>query len=69
MHRHLGAEGLAWAGIHLQRIGALMGGPIAARAEVTDRLGPCLDKYDKWGHDISRVVMPESFVAGRGPSR
>ena len=27
MRRHLGADGLAWATPHLERLGALMGGP------------------------------------------
>ena len=33
MRRYLGAEGLAWATPHLERLGALMGGPVAERAE------------------------------------
>jgi alkylation response protein AidB-like acyl-CoA dehydrogenase len=61
MRRHLGDAGLAWAEPHLDRVGALMGGPIARRAEVTDKNPPRLEKYDRWGHDISRVVMPPSF--------
>ena len=32
-----GAEDLAWAEPHLDRVGALMGGPIAERAELTDK--------------------------------
>ncbi|MEX2659727.1 MAG: acyl-CoA dehydrogenase family protein [Acidimicrobiales bacterium] len=65
MRRHLGEDGLAWAEPHLDRIGALMGGPIAERAEVTDKNPPRLEKYDRWGHDISRVVMPPSFEASK----
>ncbi len=65
MRRHLGDEGLAWAEPHLDRVGALMGGPIAERAEVTDKNPPRLEKYDRWGHDISRVVMPPTFEASR----
>jgi acyl-CoA dehydrogenase len=42
-----------------------MGGPIAAYAEETDRNPPRLEKYDKWGRDISEVVMPPSFHAAR----
>lgn len=61
LRRRLGEEGLAWAEPHLDRIGALMGGPIAERAELTDKNPPRLEKYDRWGHDISRVVMPPSF--------
>jgi alkylation response protein AidB-like acyl-CoA dehydrogenase len=60
MRRHLG-EGLSWAEPHLDRVGELMGGSVAERAERTDKDPPRLEKYDRWGHDISRVVMPPSF--------
>ena len=65
LRRHLGADGLAWATPRLEQLGALMGGPIAARAEETDRHGPRLEKYDRWGRDISEVVMPPTFEASR----
>ncbi len=44
----------------LEEIGALMGGPVSARADLTDRNPPYLVKYDRWGHDVSEVVLPES---------
>ena len=62
---HLTPQGLAWAEPHLDRVGALMGGSIAERAEETDRNPPHLERYDRWGHDISRVVMPASFEASK----
>ncbi|NDU76646.1 DNA alkylation response protein [Actinomadura sp. DSM 109109] len=64
MRRHLG-DGLGWAEPRLREMGALMGGPIAERAEETDRNPPRLEKYDRWGRDISEVVMPPSFEAAR----
>ncbi|MEV3923288.1 acyl-CoA dehydrogenase family protein [Actinomadura coerulea] len=64
MRRHLG-EGFGWAEPRLRDMGALMGGPIAERAEETDRDPPRLEKYDRWGRDISEVVMPPSFEAAR----
>ncbi|MGW2309990.1 acyl-CoA dehydrogenase family protein [Actinomadura luteofluorescens] len=64
MRRHLG-EGFGWAEPRLREMGALMGGPIAERAEETDRNPPRLEKYDRWGRDISQVVMPPSFEAAR----
>ncbi|WP_327091422.1 acyl-CoA dehydrogenase family protein [Nonomuraea sp. NBC_01738] len=64
MRRHLG-EGYAWAEPHLERLGALMGGLVAECAEETDRNPPRLEKYDRWGRDISQVVMPPSFHAAR----
>ena len=65
MRRHLGHDGLVWATPHLERVGALMGGPVAERAEQTDRNPPWLEKYDRWGRDVSRVVMPASFEESR----
>jgi acyl-CoA dehydrogenase len=65
MQRQLSPEALAWAEPHLERAGALIGGPVAARAEVTDRNPPRLEKYDRWGRDISLVVMPETFEASK----
>ncbi|TMR96197.1 acyl-CoA dehydrogenase family protein [Nonomuraea basaltis] len=64
MRRHLG-DGFAWAEPHLDRLGALMGGLVAECAEETDRNPPRLEKYDKWGRDVSEVVMPPSFQTAR----
>ncbi|MGW0805304.1 acyl-CoA dehydrogenase family protein [Nonomuraea sp. NPDC002799] len=64
MRRYLG-DGFAWAEPHLDRLGALMGGLVAECAEETDRNPPRLEKYDKWGRDVSQVVMPPSFQAAR----
>ncbi|OBA57663.1 DNA alkylation response protein [Mycobacterium sp. 1100029.7] len=50
---------------HLTRIGELMGGPVARWAEETDRNPPRLERYDRWGHDVSTVVMPESFTQSK----
>ena len=60
-----GPTGLAWAAPRLEQLGALMGGPIAERAEETDRNPPRLEKYDRWGRDVSEVVMPATFEASR----
>lgn len=64
MRRHLG-DGYTWAEPHLDRLGALTGGLIAACAEQTDANPPQLEKYDKWGRDVSQVVMPPSFHTAR----
>ncbi|MGH3562525.1 MAG: acyl-CoA dehydrogenase family protein, partial [Mycobacterium sp.] len=56
---------LAFAEPHLTRMGELMGGPVARWAEETDRNPPRLERYDRWGHDISRVVMPTSFTESK----
>ncbi len=65
MRYHLSAEDLAWADPHLERMGAVMGGPVSERAEITDKHPPRLERYDRWGHDISEVVLPPSFLASR----
>src|SRR5262245_26721741 len=57
---HMTLGDFAWAEPHLERWGALMGGPVSERAEDTDRNPPRLVKYDRWGHDVSEVVIPES---------
>src|SRR3954447_26909157 len=64
MRRHLG-DGFGWAEPRLRQLGALMGGPVNAWAEETDRNPPRLEKYDRWGRDVSEVVMPASFEASR----
>jgi alkylation response protein AidB-like acyl-CoA dehydrogenase len=61
MAYYLQPEELAVAERHLTRIGELMGGPVARWAEETDRNPPRLQRYDRWGHDVSQVVMPASF--------
>jgi alkylation response protein AidB-like acyl-CoA dehydrogenase len=50
---------------HLDAMGDLMGGPVARWAEETDRNPPRLERYDRWGHDVSRVVMPASFTQAK----
>ncbi|MBO0882016.1 MAG: acyl-CoA dehydrogenase family protein [Mycobacterium sp.] len=65
MAYYLNPEGLALAESHLTRIGELMGGPVARWAEQTDRNPPRLERYDRWGHDISRVVQPTSFTESK----
>ena len=62
MAYYLQPDELAIAEPHLTRIGELMGGPVARWAEETDRNPPRLERYDRWGHDVSRVVPPASFT-------
>src|SRR5579884_1670475 len=65
MSYYLQPDELAFAEPHLIRIGELMGGPVARWAEETDRNPPRLERYDRWGHDISRVVQPPSFTESK----
>jgi acyl-CoA dehydrogenase len=65
MAYYLQPDELALAERHLSRIGELMGGPVARWAEETDREPPRLQRYDRWGHDVSQVVMPASFTQSK----
>lgn len=65
MAYYLKPDELTLAERHLTRIGELMGGPVARWAEETDRNPPRLQRYDRWGHDISEVVMPTSFTESK----
>jgi acyl-CoA dehydrogenase len=65
MAYYLQPDELALAERHLTRIGELMGGPVARWADETDRNPPRLERYDRWGHDISQVVMPASFTQSK----
>jgi alkylation response protein AidB-like acyl-CoA dehydrogenase len=63
MRYYLTQEEYDWALPHLQKLGGLMGGPIAERAEITDKNPPRLVKFDRWGHDVSEVIIAESAQA------
>jgi alkylation response protein AidB-like acyl-CoA dehydrogenase len=65
MAYYLQPDELALAERHLPHIGELMGGPVARWAEETDREPPRLERYDRWGHDVSQVVMPASFTQSK----
>lgn len=53
----------AYAERELQKFGALCAGPIDARAKVTDREGePRLERYNKYGEEISRVIVNEGYL-------
>jgi acyl-CoA dehydrogenase len=62
MRYYLTQEEYDWAEPHLKKLGALMGGPIAERAEITDKNPPRLVKYDRWGHDVSEVIISQSAL-------
>jgi acyl-CoA dehydrogenase len=65
MAYYLRPDELAVVEPHLTSIGELMGGPVARWAEETDHNPPRLERYDRWGHDVSQVVMPESFTQSK----
>ena len=65
MAYYLQPDELTLAERHLTQMGELMGGPVARWADETDRNPPRLERYDRWGHDISHVVMPASFIQSK----
>lgn len=62
---YLGDEAAQWAEPHIRHVAAVMGGPVASLAEETDKHGPELRRYDRWGHEISEVVLPPSLIEAR----
>jgi acyl-CoA dehydrogenase len=66
MDRLLDPRDRDWAHGHLERIGALCGGPIAERAQLIDKHPPQLERYDRWGEETNRVVHhPATLTAKR----
>jgi alkylation response protein AidB-like acyl-CoA dehydrogenase len=63
IHRRLEPADLEWCEPELTRIGALIGGPVAARAEVTDKNPPQLVKYDRWGESLDEIVHHPGAIA------
>jgi alkylation response protein AidB-like acyl-CoA dehydrogenase len=55
MRRLLAPADFDWLEPELRKIGALCGGPVAARAEVTDKHPPELVKFDRWGDPLDEV--------------
>ncbi len=50
----------------VSRYGVLVGGTIAANAEVSDKHGPVLARYDRWGNDVGLVRHDASWVESKG---
>jgi hypothetical protein len=56
IRRHVPADDFPAADRRLREMGALIGGPIAERAEMTDKNPPRLERFDRWGSEVNRVV-------------
>ena len=52
----------AFAEQQLRNMGGVIGGPVAARAEITDKNPPRLEKYDAWGNEINEIVHHQSAI-------
>ena len=66
LDRHLPDPGeRALAEEHVSRYGALVGTVIAPRAEVTDKHGPVLRRYDRWGEVVDEVVHHPTWTQSK----
>src|SRR5579864_50141 len=66
LDRHLPDPGdRSLAGEHVSRFGALVGQVIAPRAEVTDKHGPTLHRYDRWGQEVDEVVHHPNWTENK----
>jgi acyl-CoA dehydrogenase len=66
LDRHLpDADDRAFAEEHVARFGPLCGGPVAARAEVSDKHGPLLARYDRWGREVDAVVHHPTWLESK----
>lgn len=52
----------AFAEQQLRNMGGVIGGPVAERAEITDKHPPRLEKYDAWGNEINEIVHHQSAI-------
>jgi acyl-CoA dehydrogenase len=50
---------------HVGEFGHLVGERIAARAEVTDKHGPVLRRYDRWGREVDEVVHHPTWLENK----
>ncbi len=55
-------EDHAFADQQLRNMGGVIGGPVAARAEVTDKHPPRLEKYDAWGNETNEIVHHQTAI-------
>lgn len=52
-----------WATDRLMKWGELCGGPVAERAEIIDKNPPRLERYDRWGYEVNRVIHHPAAIA------
>ncbi|HXQ43126.1 MAG TPA: acyl-CoA dehydrogenase family protein [Acidimicrobiales bacterium] len=55
----------AFAEDHVGRFGSLVGQVIAPRAEETDKHGPALRRYDRWGYDVDEIVHHPTWTENK----
>jgi acyl-CoA dehydrogenase len=59
------ASDRAFAEERAEEYGALCGDALARRAEVTDKHGPVLDRYDHWGVEVDRIVHHPTWTESK----
>jgi acyl-CoA dehydrogenase len=59
------ADERAVAEEHVARFGKLIGERVAPRAEETDKHGPQLRRYDKWGQETAEVVHHPTWIENK----
>ena len=50
---------------HVARYGVLCGGPLARRAEITDKHGPVLQRYDRWGFEADSIEHHPAWLESK----
>src|SRR5579863_51802 len=66
LDRHLPDPGdRARAEEHVARFGTLVGEVIAPRAEETDKHGPVLRRFDRWGEEVDEVVHHPTWTQNK----
>jgi acyl-CoA dehydrogenase len=55
----------AFAEEHVGRFGSLVGKVIAARSDETDKHGPVLRRYDRWGYEADEVEHHPNWTASK----
>src|SRR5580704_11965980 len=66
LDRHLPDPGdRSLAEEHVGRFGTLVGRVIAPRAEITDKHGPVLRRYDRWGEEVDEVVHHPNWTRNK----
>src|SRR5437764_11830695 len=56
VRRDCPSEDLEWADAKLRDLGALIGGRVAANADVIDANPPQLQRYDRWANEVDEIV-------------
>jgi alkylation response protein AidB-like acyl-CoA dehydrogenase len=65
VRRHCPTEDLAWSETKLGELGRLVGTVIAPNAETIDAHPPELIRYDRWAHEVDRVVHHPAMLESK----